>query len=172
VLLLDVSRSMSLYSFFYLRMARALALTLGDVHVFAYHTHLTHISDPLRDDDPWRAQERLHLLSAGWAGGTRIGECLAAFNRLHAGRLVHSRTAVIIASDGYDTGAAGLLGTALGELARRARLIAWLNPAKATIGYAPLARGMQEALPHLDRFAAGNSVETLQAALGQILEAL
>jgi uncharacterized protein with von Willebrand factor type A (vWA) domain len=172
VLLLDVSRSMSLYSFFYLRMARALVLTLGDVHVFAYHTHLTHISDPLRDDDPWRAQERLHLLSAGWAGGTRIGECVAAFNRQHAGRLVHSRTALIIASDGYDTGEPGLLGTALSELARRARLIAWLNPAKAAADYAPLARGMREALPHIDLFAAGNSVESLQAALGQILEAL
>ena len=80
VLLLDVSRSMSLTSFFYLRVARALSLELGDVHVFLYHTHLTPVSEALRDPDPWRAQERLQLLSAGWAGGTRIGECLGALS--------------------------------------------------------------------------------------------
>jgi uncharacterized protein len=172
VLLLDVSRSMSLTSFFYLRVARALALELGDVHVFLYHTHLTHVSEALRDPDPWRAQQRLQLLSAGWAGGTRIGECLGAFNRQHAGRLVHSRTAVIIASDGYDTGAAGLLSTEMAALSRRARRIAWFNPAKADPRYAPLARGMREALPYLDLFAAGNSLTALETELGQLLEVL
>lgn len=172
VLLLDVSRSMSLYSFFYVRVARALALELADVHVFLYHTHLTQVSEALRDADPWRAQERLQLLSAGWAGGTRIGECLAAFNRLHAGRLVHARTAVILASDGYDTGEPGLLGRELGLLARRARRIAWLNPLKANPHYAPLARGMKEALPCLDLFAAGHNLASLDAALSGLLEVL
>lgn len=172
VLLLDVSRSMALTSFFYLRVARALALELGDVHVFLYHTHLTHVSEALRDADPWRAQERLQLLSAGWAGGTRIGDCLGAFNRLHAGRLVHARTAVIIASDGYDTGPAGVLGAEMAVLARRARRIVWLNPAKADPRYAPLARGMREALPFIDVFAAANSLTTLEAALSRLLEVL
>jgi uncharacterized protein with von Willebrand factor type A (vWA) domain len=172
VLLLDVSRSMSLTSFFYLRVARALALTLGDVHVFLYHTHLTHVSEALADPDPWRAQERLQLLSAGWAGGTRIGECLGAFNRLHAGRLVHARTAVIIASDGYDTGPAGLLGEEMAALARRARRIVWFNPAKADPRYEPLARGMREALPHIGLLTAGNSLTALEAALSALLEVL
>jgi|SRR5580658_200686 uncharacterized protein with von Willebrand factor type A (vWA) domain len=172
VLLLDVSRSMSLYSFFYLRVARALAAELSDIHVFLYHTHLTHVSDALSDPDPWRAQERLQMLSAGWAGGTRIGECLAAFNRLHAGRLVHARTAVIVASDGYDTGEPGLLGRELGSLARRARRIIWLNPLKAMQGYTPVARGMQEALPFVDLFAPGHDLASLDQALSAILEVL
>ncbi len=172
VLLLDVSRSMSLTSFFYLRVARALAIALGDVHVFLYHTHLTHVSEALSDPDPWRAQERLQLLSAGWAGGTRIGECLAAFNRQHAGRLVHARTAVIIASDGYDTGPAGVLGAEMATLARRARRIVWFNPAKADPRYQPLARGMREALPFIDLLTAGNSLTALEAALSAILEVL
>jgi uncharacterized protein with von Willebrand factor type A (vWA) domain len=172
VLLLDVSRSMSLTSFFYLRVARALALELGDVHVFLYHTHLTHVSEALKDPDPWRAQERLQLLSAGWAGGTRIGECLAEFNRLHGGRLVHSRTAIIIASDGYDTGPAGVLGTEMEALGRRARRIIWLNPAKADPRYEPLARGMREALPHIDLLTAGNSLTALESALSELLVVL
>jgi uncharacterized protein with von Willebrand factor type A (vWA) domain len=172
VLLLDVSRSMSLYSFFYLRVARALAAELADVHVFLYHTHLTHVSDALSDPDPWRAQERLQLLSAGWAGGTRIGACLAAFNRQHAGRLVHARTAVIIASDGYDTGEPGELGQELAALAQRARRIVWLNPLKAVPGYAPLARGMREALPHLALFAPGHDLASLDVALSSVIGVL
>ena len=109
LLLLDVSRSMSLYSFFYLRLARALCAELADVHCFIFHTRITGVAEALRDPDPWRSQERLHLLAAGWAGGTRIGECLRDFNRDHAARLVHSRTGVIIVSDGYDTGEPELL---------------------------------------------------------------
>ena len=86
VLLIDVSRSMALYSFFYLRLARALSAELADVHSFIFHTRVTAVSQALHDPDPWRAQERLHLIAQGWAGGTRIGESLAQFNREHAAR--------------------------------------------------------------------------------------
>ena len=64
VLLLDVSRSMSQYSFFYLRLARALSAELTDVHSFIFHTHITGVSEALRDADPWRAQEKMHLMAA------------------------------------------------------------------------------------------------------------
>ncbi|HEY0229802.1 MAG TPA: VWA domain-containing protein, partial [Dokdonella sp.] len=104
VLLLDVSRSMSLYSFFYLRLARVLSARVSDVHCFIFHTRLVGVGQALRDPDPWRSQERLQLLSAGWAGGTRIGDSLDEFNQQHAARLLHSRTAVVVVSDGYDAG--------------------------------------------------------------------
>ena len=44
VLLLDVSRSMSQYSFFYLRLARALCAELADVHCFIFHTRITGVA--------------------------------------------------------------------------------------------------------------------------------
>ncbi len=172
VLLLDVSKSMSLYSFFYLRIARALAAELTDVHVFLYHTHLTHVSEALKDPDPHRAQERLQILSSGWAGGTRIGACVAAFNREYAAHLVHARTAVIVVSDGYDTGAAGVLGRELALLARRARRIVWLNPLKANPDYVPAARGMREAMPSIDLFAGGHDLRSVEAALVSIMAVL
>ena len=59
----------------------------------------------LRERDPARALDRLALMAQGVGGGTKIGECLAAFNRWHARRVIHSRTCVMILSDGYDTGA-------------------------------------------------------------------
>ena len=172
VLLLDVSRSMAAYSFFYLRLARALAGELADVHTFIFHTRITAVSDALRDPDPWRAQERLHLLAQGWGGGTRIGESLAQFNREHAARLVHARTAVLVLSDGYDTGEPAQLAQALAQLRRRARRVVWLNPLVGRPGYEPVSLGMQAALPHLDLLAPGASLGAIAAVLPELLEAL
>jgi uncharacterized protein with von Willebrand factor type A (vWA) domain len=172
VLLIDVSRSMVLYSFFYLRLARALSAELSDVYSFIFHTRVTAVSQALHDPDPWRAQERLHLIAQGWAGGTRIGESIAQFNREHAARIVHSRTAVIVLSDGYDTGEPAALSGALAQLRRRARRLVWLNPLGKLPGYEPISQGMQAALPHLDLFAPASDLDSIKAVLPRLIEAL
>ena len=172
LLLLDVSRSMSLYSFFYLRLARALSAELADVHCFIFHTRITGVSEALRDPDPWRSQERMHLLAEGWGGGTRIGECLRDFNRDYGARLVHSRTGVIIVSDGYDTGEPELLAQELAALRRRARRMVWLNPLLNQADFRPEGRGMRAALPHLDLLAPGADLAGIEQVLPQIIEAL
>ena len=172
VLVLDVSRSMSAYSFFYLRLARALCAELNDVYCFIFHTRITSVTDALRDADPWRSQERLHLLAEGWGGGTRIGECVHEFNRLHAPRCVHSRTGVIFVSDGFDTGEPEVLANSLIELRKRARRIVWLNPLLNRSDYRPEARAMQAALPHLDWFAPGADLNNLERLLPNLIEAL
>jgi uncharacterized protein with von Willebrand factor type A (vWA) domain len=172
VLLIDVSRSMVLYSFFYLRLARALANELEDVHSFIFHTRVTAVSQALHDSDPWRAQQRLHLIAQGWAGGTRIGESLAQFNREHAPRVVHGRTAVLVLSDGYDTGEPRELSDALAQLRRRARRLVWINPLSNRPGYAPTCQGMQAAMPHLDLLAPGGDLASLRSVLPNLIETL
>ncbi len=172
VLLLDVSRSMSAYSFFYLRLARALAAEMPGVFCYIFHTRVTGVSEALRDPDPWRSQERLHLVASGWAGGTRIGESLLQFNREHGPRIVNSRTAVIIASDGYDTGEPALLAQALAALRRRARRIVWLNPLCHRPGFTPDSLGMRAALPHLDLLAPGAGLRDIERVFPQIVESL
>jgi uncharacterized protein with von Willebrand factor type A (vWA) domain len=145
---------------------------LTDVASFIFHTRVTAVSQALHDPDPWRAQERLHLIAQGWAGGTRIGESLAQFNREHAPRIVHSRTAIIIMSDGYDTGDPARLSDALVQLRRRARRVVWLNPLGNRPGYAPICQGMLAAMPHLDLLAPGSDLTSIAAVLPDLIEVL
>jgi len=172
VLLVDVSRSMSPYSFFYMRLARALLGELADVHCFIFHTRITDVGAALSDPDPWRSQERLHVLAIGWAGGTRIGDCLREFNRDQGARLVHSRTGVIVVSDGYDTGEPVRLADALATLRRRSRRLVWLNPLLSRPGFSPESRGMRAAMPHIDLLAGGADLKSVERVVPQVLQAL
>lgn len=172
VLLIDVSRSMVQYSFFYLRLARALGAEMPDVHTFIFHTHMTAVSQALHDPDPVRAQDRLHMLAEGWAGGTRIGDSLTQFNREHAARLVNSRTGVVILSDGYDTGDSLALSSALQQLRKRARRLVWLNPLLGQPGFEPSSQGMRAAQPHLDLLAPAGDLNSLKAVLPKLVDAL
>ncbi len=119
------------------------------------------VSEALREKNPTRAVERLALMATGIGGGTRIGECLATFNRWHAKRVITSRAVVMILSDGYDTGTPERLGAEMAALARRCRRIVWLNPMMGWQGYEPVARGMAAALPHVDLFAPAHNIESL-----------
>ncbi len=163
VILLDASGSMSPYVALFVRFIHGVLEGFRQASAFLFHTRLVDITDAMRERDPARAVERLGLMTEGVGGGTRIGDCLAAFNRWHACRVVHSRTAVLIVSDGYDTGEAERLGREMAALRRRARRIAWLNPMMGWRDYAPVAAGMKAALPHLDLFAPAHNLESLEA---------
>ena len=54
------------------------------------------------------------------------------------------------------------------RLARLAHRVVWVNPRAATEGYEPLAGGMAAALPHVDDFVSGHSVEALEHLLDVI----
>jgi uncharacterized protein with von Willebrand factor type A (vWA) domain len=163
VVLLDASGSMSLYTAFFVRFLHGVVDAFREAEAFVFHTHLAHVSPSLRDRDVTRAVERLSLMAQGIGGGTKIGESLATFNRWHARRVINSRTALMIVSDGYDTGEPGQLGEEMRRLRRRCRKIIWLNPLIGWRDYSPQARGMQAALPYVDLFAPAHNLESLAA---------
>jgi uncharacterized protein len=163
VLLLDASGSMSLYTAFFVRFLHGVVDAFREAEAFVFHTRLAHVSASLRDRDVSRAVDRLSLMAQGIGGGTRIGESLATFNRWHARRVINSRTAVMIVSDGYDTGEPERLGEEMRRLRRRCRRIIWLNPLIGWRDYSPQARGMQAALPYVDLFAPAHNLESLAA---------
>ncbi len=163
VILLDASGSMNLYTAFFVRFLHGVVDAFQEAEAFIFHTRLAHVSHSLRDRDVTRAVDRLSLMAEGIGGGTRIGESLATFNRWHAARVINSRTAVIVVSDGYDTGEPEALAQEMKRLRRRCRRIVWLNPLLGWDRYAPEARGMQAALPHIDLFAPAHNLESLAA---------
>jgi uncharacterized protein len=163
VILLDASGSMSNYTAFFVRFLHGVVDNFREAEAFVFHTRLAHVSPSLRDRDVTRAVEKLALMAQGIGGGTRIGDSLAAFNRWHARRVINSRTATMIVSDGYDTGEPERLAEEMRRLRRRCRRIIWLNPLIGWRDYAPQARGMQAALPHIDLFAPAHNLASLAA---------
>src|SRR6202167_824673 len=163
VVLLDASGSMSLYTAFFVRFLHGVVDAFREAEAFVFHTRLAHVSPSLRDRDVTRAVDKLSLMAQGIGGGTRIGESLATFNRWHARRVINSRTAVMIVSDGYDTGEAGQLAEEMRRLRRRSKRIIWLNPLIGWRDYSPQARGMQAALPYIDLFAPAHNLQSLAA---------
>jgi uncharacterized protein with von Willebrand factor type A (vWA) domain len=163
IVLLDASGSMSMYTSVFLRFIHGVLDEFREAEAFLFHTRLAYVSSAMKERDAGRALDRLSLLAQGAGGGTRIGESLQTFNRHHAARVIHSRTCVMIVSDGYETGDANLLGREMGRLAKRCRRIVWLNPMAGWAGYAPEAKGIKAALPHVDLYAPANTLKSLSA---------
>jgi uncharacterized protein len=161
VMLLDASGSMSMYTGVFLRFIHGVLDEFREAEAFLFHTRLAYVSDAMKEKDASRALDRLSIMAQGAGGGTKIGESLQTFNRWHAARVLHSRSCVMIVSDGYETGDAKLLGREMAALARRCRRIVWLNPMMAWEGYAPEAAGIKAALPHIDLYAPANTLKSL-----------
>lgn len=163
VMLLDASGSMNNYTGFFTRFVHGILDNFREAEAFLFHTRLVHVSSALSERDAGRALDRMGLMAQGVGGGTKIGDALADFNRWHATRVIHSRTCVIILSDGYDTCSPDVLGSEMARLRRRCRRIVWLNPMIGWEGYEPATAGMQAALPHVDLFAPAHNLDSLAA---------
>ncbi|GAB4512526.1 MAG: VWA domain-containing protein [Roseibium sp.] len=163
VILLDASGSMNNYTGVFTRFVHGILDNFREAEAFLFHTRLVHVSSALSERDAGRALDRMGLMAQGVGGGTKIGEALAEFNRWHAARVIHSRTCVMILSDGYDTGDPAILGEEMARLRRRCRRIVWLNPMIGWEGYQPATAGMQAALPHVDLFAPAHNLDSLAA---------
>jgi uncharacterized protein with von Willebrand factor type A (vWA) domain len=161
VVLLDASGSMSMYTGVFLRFIHGVLDEFREAEAFLFHTRLAYVSDAMKEKNAARALDRLSMMAQGAGGGTRIGESLQTFNRWHAARVIHSRTCVIIVSDGYETGDARRLGREMAVLTKRCRRIAWLNPMMGWEGYAPEAAGIKAALPYVDLYAPANTLNSL-----------
>jgi uncharacterized protein len=140
VLLLDVSGSMEPYARAFVRFLHAAVVGRTRVEAFAVGTRLTRITRELRSRDPDAAVRAAARRVADWSGGTRLGEGLREFNEQWGIRGMARGAVVVVLSDGWDRGSPELLGEQMARLARVAYKVVWVNPLKATPGYAPLAQ--------------------------------
>jgi uncharacterized protein with von Willebrand factor type A (vWA) domain len=162
VLLCDVSGSMEPYARSLLRFLHAAVAGGRRVEAFALGTRLTRLTRELTTRDPDEAVRRAARAVPDWSGGTRLGEGLRAFNDRWGTAGMARGAVVVVLSDGWDRGRPELLGGEMARLRRVAHRIIWVNPLKASPGYAPLAQGMAVALPHVDAFVEGHSLAALE----------
>ena len=168
VLLCDVSKSMELYSRFLIQFMYAFQNAYRRMETFVFATSLHHVAPLLRGDDLSAGLDAMAAQVPDWSGGTRIGAALATFLSERAD-LVDHQTALLIVSDGWDTGDLETLEEGMRALQRRSRCLIWLNPLLGSPNYRPATRGMQAALPYIDLFAPAHNIESLKALVGYLM---
>ena len=171
VLLCDVSRSMDLYSRFFVQFIYAFQAACRRIETFAFSTSLRRITEALSEDDFEVVLDRLARDVPQWSGGTRIGACLDTFLKSRGDAVLDRRTVVLILSDGWDTGDIELLTASMRDIRRRAQCVIWLNPLVGYEGYSPDTAGMEAALPYVDLFASAHNIASLRQlaeSLGQL----
>jgi uncharacterized protein len=162
VVLCDVSGSMEAYTRALLLFLHAAVGSGRGVEVFAFGTRLTRLTDDFRTRDPERALEAAAGRVVDWAGGTRIGASLKAFNDVWGRRALTRGAAVVVVSDGWEREGVEQIGREMARLHRAAYAIVWVNPLKGSPDYQPLAGGMRAALPYVDRFLSGHNLASLE----------
>jgi uncharacterized protein with von Willebrand factor type A (vWA) domain len=162
VFLLDISGSMEPYARALVRFVHAGVAGRQRVEAFTLGTRLTRITRELSSKDPDRALRAAGENVRDWSGGTRLGETLRLFNNEWGVRGMARGAIVVVLSDGWDRGDPIVLAEQMERLHRVAFRIVWVNPLKVTPGYAPLARGMAAALPYVDDFVEGHSLDALE----------
>ena len=166
VVLCDISGSMSQYSRVVLHFLHAVSNAKGagwaKVHGFTFGTRLTNITRHLAQRDVDAALAAAGAQAQDWEGGTRIGSCIAQFNRDWSRRVMGQGAVVLLITDGLDREDPQALSAAMERLHLSSRRLIWLNPLLRWDGFAPKAQGIRAMLPHVDSFRAGHSIASLE----------
>ncbi|MPZ18187.1 MAG: VWA domain-containing protein [Luteitalea sp.] len=132
------------------------------VETFVFGTRLTRITRTFGTRDIDAALTEVSRQVVDWAGGTRIGDSLRAFNRRWARRVLGRGAAVLVISDGWDRGDPALVRREVARLHRSCSRLVWLNPLIGTRDFAPRTRGLVAALPHVDDFLPVHNLASLE----------
>ena len=166
VALCDISGSMSQYSRAILHFLHAVSNREGQgwarVHGFTFGTRLTNITRHLADRDVDAALQAAGREARDWEGGTRIGACLAEFNRDWSRRVLGQGAVVLLITDGLERDDPARLAAQMERLHLSCRHLIWLNPLLRWDGFAPRAQGVAAMLPHVDSFRAGHNIAALE----------
>lgn len=170
VVIADISGSMERYSRMLLHFAHSLVRRSRKVEAFLFATRLTRITLALRQAAPDAAVRAVSRSVQDWAGGTRIGESIRAFNVEWARRVLAGGAVVLVVSDGWDRGDPERLSAEMAHLRRSCHRLIWLNPLLGTTGYEPITRGMSAALPHVDDFLPLCNLASIEALAQRLNE--
>ncbi|MGH7038473.1 MAG: vWA domain-containing protein [Stellaceae bacterium] len=162
IVICDISGSMSRYSRLFLHFMHSVTNDRDRVHAFVFGTRLTNITRYLKYRDVDLALERVGEAVSDWSGGTRIGHCLAEFNRLWSRRVLGQGAVVLLITDGLDRDAGTGLAREMDRLHHSCRRLIWLNPLLRYEGFEPRSLGMRAMLPHVDAFRPVHNLASLE----------
>ena len=168
VIICDISGSMSLYSRLLLHFIHTISNGLLNVEAFVFGTRLTRITRQLKRRDVDDAVRDVSKTVQDWSGGTRIGDALHFFNQKWSRRVLGRGAVVLVISDGWDRGDAGVLEVEMDRLQHSCHRLIWLNPLLGSPDYRPLTIGMKTALPYIDNFVPAHNLDSL-ISLGNLL---
>lgn len=167
VLVADVSGSMEPYARLYLHLMRG-AVRAVQAEAFVFATRLTRVTKVLATRDADAAYRQALDAAPDWSGGTRIGQALDDFIDLHGRRGTARGAIVVIVSDGWELDDPELVGESMRRLSLLAHHVVWVNPRKAAAGYEPRVGGMAAAMPYVDTFVSGHSLEAIEEVMAAI----
>jgi uncharacterized protein len=162
VILLDISGSMSQYTRMFLHFLHALTASRKHVSTFLFGTRLTNVTRALTERDPDEALAACSASVLDWAGGTRIGTSLAAFNKLWARRVLTQGAVVLLFTDGLERDADARLEFEIDRLHRSCRRLIWLNPLLRFEGFEAKAHGIKVMLRHVDEFRPIHNLDSMR----------
>jgi len=168
VLLLDVSKSMELYSRFLIQMMFALQNSSLNIQTFVFSTELYSITKKLKTTDFKKSLDSLSNYVDQWSSGTQIGNCFNQFITQYGARLLNKKSFVFIVSDGWDSGDIELLENTMQQLKKKANKIIWINPLAKSKDFQPEVLGMKTALPYIDYLVPAINPKDLKQQLGKV----
>jgi uncharacterized protein with von Willebrand factor type A (vWA) domain len=168
VILCDISGSMQRYSRLFLHFMHAVTNDRDRVFTFLFGTRLTNVTRFLRYKDVDVALDKVTEAVEDWSGGTRIGQCLAEFNRIWSRRVLGQGGIVIFISDGLDRDAGEGLEKEIERLHKSCRRLIWLNPLLRYEAFEPKSLGMRAILPHVDEFRPVHNLASLDDLAAQL----
>ncbi|TMM56824.1 VWA domain-containing protein [Maribacter algarum] len=168
VLLCDVSRSMDLYSRFFIHLIYAFQNAYDKIETLVFSTALHKVSEILDNNEFDKAFRTISERVPHWSGGTTIGSCLQDFTENYGHGMLDKKTMVLILSDGWDTGEPEVMKEAMKTIYKKSKKVIWLNPLAGNRDFSPESIGMQTALPYIDVLASAHNLESLKGVLQQL----
>jgi uncharacterized protein with von Willebrand factor type A (vWA) domain len=162
VVLCDISGSMDRYARMLLFFLHAITNDRDRVHTLLFGTRLTNITRHLKQRDVDVAIARVAASVSDWAGGTRIGSCLADFNRRWSRRLLAQGAIVLLITDGLDSDVGEGLSCEMERLAKSCRRLIWLNPLLRYDRFEARPAGIRAMLPYVDEFLPVHNLDSLK----------
>lgn len=168
VLLCDVSKSMDLYSRFFVHLIYAFQNAYDKIETFVFSTALHRVTELLDNYAFDKAYDMISDRVPHWSGGTTIGSCLKDFADDYGYGMLDKKTIVLILSDGWDTGDPEMMKQAMKTIFKQTKKVIWLNPLAGSDNFSPEAMGMKTALPYIDVLASAHNLDSLKQAMRQL----